>query len=145
MKNPTIEHVIFDFVGVLAYLPEFSLWQKGEGLNTSAINWIRQNRQKYTFSILSNNSTNLDSLLKEKFAIYDDFDHVFNSAEIGFAKPDSRAFEFVLNALEAKPEKCLFIDDLATNVAAAKSLGFQTIRFVSNEELFKELSTVLTE
>jgi HAD superfamily hydrolase (TIGR01509 family) len=57
--------------------------------------------------VLSNNSAVLNELLKEKFHIYDDFDNIFNSAEIGLVKPNPEIFSFVLEKLRVHPEQCL--------------------------------------
>ena len=51
------------------------------------------------------------------------FDAIFNSAEIGFAKPDRRAFEYVCNELEVAGPSVLFTDDTAAKLAGAVELG----------------------
>lgn len=47
-------------------------------------------------------------------------DAIVNSARLGVAKPESAIY---LAAAEVPPERCLFVDDSATNVAAARTLG----------------------
>jgi FMN phosphatase YigB (HAD superfamily) len=44
---------------------------------------------------------------------------------IGYAKPDPRAFHATTAALGLPPTACCFVDDLAENVAAARSVGMQ--------------------
>jgi putative hydrolase of the HAD superfamily len=51
------------------------------------------------------------------------FDAVFNSADIGYAKPDRRIFEHACHALGAHPSNVLFIDDSLANVNAAAEIG----------------------
>jgi putative hydrolase of the HAD superfamily len=51
------------------------------------------------------------------------FDAVFNSADIGFAKPDRRIFEHACHALGTHPSNVLFIDDSLANVNAAAEIG----------------------
>lgn len=57
------------------------------------------------------------------------FDPIFNTAQMGTAKPDARAFTHVLDALGCEPASVLFIDDSRANVAAAAELGIHTHHF----------------
>ncbi len=100
-----------------------------EKLNQPLIDWIREKRKDYKIYALSNSTAILDILLKERFKIYNDFDRVFNSAEIGFSKPDSRIFIYMLKEINTNSNKCLFIDDNYDNVKAAKKLGFHTVLY----------------
>ncbi len=51
------------------------------------------------------------------------FDRIFNSAEIGFAKPDRRAFEHVCRELAVDPREVFFTDDTASKLAGARDIG----------------------
>ncbi|MBX0327310.1 HAD-IA family hydrolase [Oscillochloris sp. ZM17-4] len=51
------------------------------------------------------------------------FDVALTSAMLGVYKPDRRAFLATAEALNLPPSACLFVDDLAENVAAARSVG----------------------
>lgn len=62
----------------------------------------------------------------EQMGLHDHFDAVFNSAEVGYAKPDARAFQAVLNALEVDAHEVFFTDDSPDKVAGAEALGFRT-------------------
>lgn len=53
------------------------------------------------------------------------FDDVFYSSEMGAAKPDPEFFEIILTHLEIPAATILFIDDNATNIAAAAALGIR--------------------
>lgn len=114
-----------------------------EELNKELMEWIKTKRKDYRVSILTNNTLKLEGLLKTKFGIYDDFDFVFNSAEIGFRKPDPRIFRYALKKINAAPKECLFVDDTAVHVEQAKKMGFHTILFLNNEQLFKEIDEIL--
>lgn len=57
------------------------------------------------------------------------------SFRVGMAKPDARMFGRFLEQYALQPEECLFIDDTAENVEAAKALGFTGIQFTSFEQL----------
>ncbi len=55
--------------------------------------------------------------------IVDRFDQVFNSAEIGFAKPDRRVFEHVCHKLAVAPTDVFFTDDSPSNLKGAQEIG----------------------
>lgn len=54
------------------------------------------------------------------------FDHVFLSYELGYRKPDVKAYEKVENALNINPSDILFIDDTKENIEVAKQRGWNT-------------------
>lgn len=54
------------------------------------------------------------------------FSPIFNSAEIGFAKPDPRAFRHVLDALGLRADQVFFTDDSPSKVVGAAELGLHT-------------------
>jgi putative hydrolase of the HAD superfamily len=56
------------------------------------------------------------------------FDVALTSAMLGVYKPDRRAFAAAATALDLPPHACVFVDDLAENVAAARSVGMQSYR-----------------
>lgn len=62
----------------------------------------------------------------EHMGLHGHFDAVFNSAEIGHAKPDERAFRAVLDAFELGPLEVFFTDDSPGKLAGAEALGITT-------------------
>lgn len=115
------------------------LFQK-EKVNQSLISWIRKKRANFNVYALTNNTSSLDRLLREKFKIYNDFDYIFNSSKIGFLKPNPKIFQYVLDELEAEPKECLFVDDNQENIKTAKDLGFHTILFKDNQQFFEKIA-----
>ncbi len=76
--------------------------------------------------------TNGTDTIPTEFAamgIADRFDAIFNSAEIGFVKPDVRAFEHVLDRLEVTAEEVFFTDDSASKLVGADRLSMRTHLF----------------
>ncbi|MEO8178258.1 MAG: HAD-IA family hydrolase [Deltaproteobacteria bacterium] len=68
--------------------------------------------------------------MRATFAYDSVFDHSFYSYQLGCAKPDVRYFQAILASLPFAPAQVLFIDDLETNVAAARSVGIEAAQFV---------------
>ena len=56
-------------------------------------------------------------------------DAVFNSAEIGFSKPDPLAFRHALDALRMPAGEVFFTDDSAAKLAGAEALGMSVHLF----------------
>ncbi|MBN2288723.1 MAG: HAD family phosphatase [Candidatus Glassbacteria bacterium] len=50
------------------------------------------------------------------------------SYELGVLKPEPAFYQRALEKLELDPGECLFVDDLADNVAAARQVGMQALR-----------------
>lgn len=93
-----------------------------------------------TLAMLSDTSEMFaDARRKWLFSEY--FDHIFLSFEIGYKKPDARAFQAVLDYYRVKPDEVLFIDDTAENVTAAQHLGMHVIQFTDSKQLTQALNT----
>jgi epoxide hydrolase-like predicted phosphatase len=70
------------------------------------------------------------------------FDVVVISGEVGMRKPEPEIFEHTLRLLDLRPEECVFVDDLAHNVAAAAALGIVGVRHRSYAETLVELEAL---
>ena len=68
------------------------------------------------------------------------FDRVFNSADIGHAKPDVRAFRHVATALALPAEEIFFLDDSPAKLRGARELGMRTHHFTGITELRSALA-----
>ncbi len=101
---------------------------------------VKELRQEgYQAVLLSNIDERLGKLIRE-FGYYDAFDTCFLSYELGYEKPDVRIYLHVLARLELEPADLLFIDDRLDNIESARSLGIDSIHFISLEQLKLELS-----
>ncbi len=83
-----------------------------------------------TTAILTNGTTRVETEC-DALGIPDHFDHLFNSARIGYAKPDPRVFAHVVNSLGVPARSCAFTDDSETKLAGAIELGMATHHFKS--------------
>ena len=80
-------------------------------------------------------------LVRPRYAFFDWFQGMVISGEVGIVKPDPRIFHLLLEQVARPAGECLLIDNSPVNIAAAGSLGFQTIHFHSPTQLAAELST----
>ena len=81
-------------------------------------------QQEYRMVILSNtNALHAEYFLWE-FPVFSRFQERVFSHDAGVMKPDSRIFMFALETLGLNPANTFYIDDLAPNIDAGRSLGF---------------------
>jgi putative hydrolase of the HAD superfamily len=66
-------------------------------------------------------------------------DAVIISAEVGVEKPDPRIFQLALDALDAGPSECVFVDDVPQHVEGARAVGIDAFRHTSTEETIARL------
>ena len=71
------------------------------------------------------------------------FNRYFLSYEMGLLKPEPEFFHRVLRDLHVSPVDCVFIDDTVENVAAAASIGIQTLKFDGVQQLGRDRDAVL--
>lgn len=81
-----------------------------------------------TTAILTNGTNTIPAEVVE-LGLDAHFDRVFNSAEIGFAKPDVRAFSHAVDALTVDPAEVFFTDDSAGKLDGARELGMPVYLF----------------
>lgn len=77
-------------------------------------------------AVLSNTVLPLSEKLRET-SLYDNFDAVVLSDEVGLIKPDSAIYEYAINKLGVLPEECIYVDDIEKNLLPAQSIGMTTI------------------
>jgi len=82
------------------------------------------------FFVLSNMHTASILYLEEKHQIWDMFDGIVISSRVKKVKPEIEIYEHLLNEYKLNAAGTVFIDDMSENLAAAASIGIQTIRFV---------------
>lgn len=113
-----------------------------EVLNRELANWIRTH-PRYRYFALTNNTAGIETVLERKFGIAGLFKEVINSAEIGAKKPEAKAFTYALKKMRVEAPQCVFVDDNETNIHAARSLGFQAIRYTSFENFLRDSAVLL--
>ena len=71
--------------------------------------------------------------------IFDLFRDIVVSGKERIAKPDERIFALAAQRFRHDPDKMLFIDDNAANIAAARALGWQVHHFLDASRLRNDL------
>jgi putative hydrolase of the HAD superfamily len=89
--------------------------------------------------VLSNMQLASIAYLEQQHDIWELFDGIVISSRIQMVKPELRIFEYLLARHELDPAETVFIDDMEENVAAASSMGIETIRFLDAAQCRKAL------
>ena len=79
--------------------------------------------------MLSNADNTLMRRLTDEHRIHHLFDDIICSADVGMAKPEPEIYALAARRLGLPPEACVFIDDLETNVQAAREAGMHGVCF----------------
>jgi putative hydrolase of the HAD superfamily len=97
-------------------------------------------RPRYRLLLLSNtNELHARQFVPQFRTTLAHFDHLVLSHELGIRKPDPRVYAHCEQLAGCAPRECLFIDDLPTNVAAARACGWQGIVYQRGMDLWQAL------
>lgn len=116
----------------------------GDIFDYDLVNYIREIKQNYKTSLLSNAFPNLREWLSQGNKVDGVFDEMLISAEVGLVKPDPAIYNLALEKLDVKPEEAVFIDDMPQNVESARDIGMQAVRFTSPEQVKDALTDMLS-
>jgi putative hydrolase of the HAD superfamily len=111
----------------------------GEQLDPEVVALAQALHERYPLALLSNATDELEWLLEHRFGVHHLFDVVINSARVGVAKPDPRAYQLALDGLRLQPHETLFIDDKPRNIVAAEALGIPSLHFTDAAALARDL------
>jgi putative hydrolase of the HAD superfamily len=113
--------------------------------NAKMVTWSRELRAAgLRTAILSNMSPHRLSYMRDSgdFGWLEEFEVSVYSFELGIVKPDPRIYRACLERLALPSQECLFLDDLAANVQAARAMGIKAHLFNSAEETGLELASL---
>lgn len=117
----------------------------GDRVDEGLMDAIRSLRPRRRTALITNAWPDLRRWIDTEWAIADAFDEILISAEEGMAKPDPEIYLRALRRLEVSSPQAVMIDDVEENLAAARALGMQTLRFQSRERCAADLSRLLQE
>uniref|UniRef100_A0A8C8B010 Epoxide hydrolase 2 n=1 Tax=Otus sunia TaxID=257818 RepID=A0A8C8B010_9STRI len=67
------------------------------------------------------------------------FDLVIESCRLGAQKPDPEIYTYALDALQAKPQEVIILDNIGENLKPAREMGMATVLVRDTETVLKEL------
>jgi putative hydrolase of the HAD superfamily len=115
--------------------------------NPPMIEFVRELRGRgVRAALLTNNVREWESLWRSKLPELDElFELVVDSAFVGLRKPDPAIYELTLERLGGvAPERCVFVDDVDVNCAAARALGMAAVRFEDAGQAIPEIEAAFS-
>jgi putative hydrolase of the HAD superfamily len=114
--------------------------------NDAMIAFLRELRGRdYRLAILTNNVREWEPRWRGMLPVDELFELVVDSAFVGLRKPDPAIYRLTCDRLGVAPERCLFVDDIEPNCAAARELGMTAVLFRSSEQAIAEVREALGE
>ena len=89
---------------------------------------------------LTNWSAETFPLIRDTYPVFGEFDGIVVSGEEHLLKPNAAIYHCLFERYNLQPEESIFIDDNADNVAAAKAVGMESVRFVDAATLVQQLA-----
>ena len=77
--------------------------------------------------------------ISRETGLFDYFQRVYLSVDLGLKKPDRKIYETVLADTGCQPERMVFVDDREENVKAARFVGMHGLLFNNVTQLEKEI------
>ena len=112
--------------------------------NDAMIAFLRDVRGRgYRLAMLTNNVREWEPRWRAMLPVDELFEVVVDSAFVGLRKPDPAIYQLTCDRLGVTPERCLFVDDIEVNCAAAATLGMTAVLFRSNEQAIAEMREAL--
>jgi glucose-1-phosphatase len=102
------------------FLEAFNEWPRR--LQPGALELLDEIPKRYRLAALSNTSVSHWERI-EAMGLAHRFERLYLSHQIGRLKPSHQAFETALEDLGVTPSDVLFLDDIQSNVTAARALG----------------------
>jgi HAD superfamily hydrolase (TIGR01509 family) len=110
-------------------------------LPENRINLLKKLKTTYSIFLLSNTNSIHIAEFKKRLGnnqynkFYNLFNKVYYSHKIGFRKPQSEAFQIILDENKLLANEVFFIDDSYQHIKGAKKLGIKTHHLQENEEI----------
>jgi len=107
---------------------------------------VRRCRSQFKTGLLTNNFVRpsaADGRATDLGDVFELFDVIVASSEVGIRKPDPRFYKLACHHLEVRPDRAVFLDDLGVNLKPARAMGMVTIKVEDPAVALGELEAVL--
>lgn len=89
---------------------------------------------------LSNFSAETFPLTRDRFSVFDRFDGIVISGEVGMVKPQPEIYRLVCERHDLDINRCVFVDDSPVNVRGAEAAGMSALHFTGVATLRRDLA-----
>ncbi len=117
-------------------------------LRPEMVEALKRIKARHKTGCITNNVPAMQSGISDPAGFYareimELFDHVIESSKAGIRKPNPRIYEMMCEALQARPQACVYLDDLGGNLKPARAMGMTTIKVESGPQAIAELEAAL--
>ena len=102
-------------------------------VNPDLFEYIKSKQGEYIFGVISDTSLDLEDVMK-KNGIDIFFNLVLTSGKTGLRKDEPAIYKMALDIINLKPVEVVYVDDTPAFVAAAASLGINTVLYNGNSD-----------
>lgn len=95
--------------------------------------------------ILSNMPAHAWKYLSKTYDCWDACEGVLVSCDVGLIKPDRAIYQCLCDTFSLTPEECVFVDDMAENIEAAKAFGLQGMQLTDKHAGGKALDELIAK
>ncbi|MFN8050409.1 MAG: HAD family phosphatase [Acidimicrobiales bacterium] len=91
---------------------------------------------------LSNFSAETFPWCRERYPVFESFDDIVISGEVGVAKPQPEVYTLLCSRNGLEPHEAVFLDDSPTNVDGARAVGMASFLFTTVEQARADLRSI---
>lgn len=95
----------------------------------------------YKTGLFSNNTKDIGQDMRKQ-GLDKHFDAFLISAEVGYQKPSTEAYNLLCKKLNVLPEELIFVDDSPTSLSSANEIGYHPILFKDYNQFREELGVL---
>ena len=117
-----------------------TIWEDMFSINPFMEGVIKKLKGSYSLILLSNTNEMHFRYIQDRFPIIRQLDEVVVSFRVGFMKPKKEIYRAALDTARTEPGRCLFIDDLESNISGAREAGIRTILYTDDEAVARGLA-----
>ena len=108
-------------------------------LNDDVARIIKKLNKDFRLVLLSNTCVLHFEYIRDKYAIIEKFDDYSLSYKVGCAKPHPKIFLDAIKRSKTTPNNCVYFDDMAQFVKAARLMGIKAFQFIGYEKFADDL------
>jgi len=112
--------------------------------NTGMKNFLENKllNSNYRLYMLSNVDASHINFIDKNFPYVKNVKKRILSYEVKAVKPGNKIYKELISKYKIDPKESIFIDDLKSNILAARELGFNTIQYSTHKKFLKEFSNL---
>jgi len=109
-------------------------------LNEELMIFLTNLKEKYKIYMFTSGTIQNASEIKDKVDAL--FDKIFSAEEMMLSKRDPESYTKVSEMIDLPKEQILFVDDIESNVLAAKNAGMEAFQYKDNKSLMNYIATL---